>query len=171
MLIHQLYGIAFQTWLGVPLDKRRQCFVRKHSTPLTNHTQELLHVILLWMPFECRWSTRTWWDENRWFALRVSSHRITDRTLDYIATWHCSKTYSSGEPQWNILSFESRFGVWCKSNSAVPYLCRKSNDQRSGEYCSRQWLWTTWQFETTEWYNLECMCTSLIIQHWFANKN
>jgi hypothetical protein len=29
-------------------------------------------------------------------------------------------------------------------------LCRKSNDQRSGKYCSRQQLWLTWQFETTE---------------------
>jgi hypothetical protein len=28
-------------------------------------------------------------------------------------------------------------------------MCRKSNDQRSREYCSRQRLWTNWQFETT----------------------
>ncbi len=44
--------------------------------------------ILLWMPFECRWSTRKCWDEIRWFvfAVRVPSNRIADRTLDYIAT-------------------------------------------------------------------------------------
>ncbi len=111
--------------------------------------------ILLWLPFECSWSRRNWWDENRWFALRVPSCRIADRMLDFIATWHCSKSYSSGESQWNFLSFESRFVVWCKSNSALPCLCRKSNDQRSREYCSRQQLWTTWQFETTEWCNLD----------------
>ncbi len=127
--------------------------------------------ILLWMPFECRWSTRNCWDENRWFASRVLSNRIADRTLDYITTVHCSKSYSSGRSQWNFLLFESRFGVWCKSNSALLCMCRKSNDQRSREYCSRQRLWPTWQFETTEWYNPERMCTSLIIQHWFANAS
>jgi hypothetical protein len=47
-------------------------------------------------------------------------------------------------------------------------MCRKSNDQRSRVYCSRQQLWLAWQFETTEWYNPERMCTSLIIQHQFA---
>jgi hypothetical protein len=41
-------------------------------------------------------------------------------------------------------------------------MCRKSNDQISREYCSRYQLWSTWQFETTEWYNPECMCTSLL---------
>jgi hypothetical protein len=50
-------------------------------------------------------------------------------------------------------------------NSALSCMCRKSNDQRSREYCSRQRLWLTWQFEITEWYNPECLCTSLIIQH------
>ncbi len=73
--------------------------------------------------------------------------------------------------KWNFLSFKSRFCVRCKSNSALSCLCRKSNDQRSREYCSRQQLWSTWQFKTTEWYNLECMCTSLIIQHRFANRS
>jgi hypothetical protein len=34
-----------------------------------------------------------------------------------------------------------------------------------------QQLWITWQFEATEWYNPEHMCTSLIIQHQFANKS
>ncbi len=122
-------------------------------------------------PFECRWSTRNCWDENRWFAFRVPPNRIADRMLDYIATVHCSKSYSSGKSQWNFQSFESRFGVWCKSNSALSCMCRKSYDQRSREYCSRQWLWLTWQFETTEWYNPECMCTSSSIQHWFANTS
>jgi hypothetical protein len=41
-----------------------------------------------------------------------------------------------------------------------------TTDQDSiAQYCSRQQLWMIWQFKTTEWYNLECMCTSLIIQH------
>jgi hypothetical protein len=88
-----------------------------------------------------------------------------------IATVHCSKSFSSSAPQWNFLSFESRFGVQCKSNSALSCMCRKSNDQRSREYCSRQQLWSTWQFETTEWYNPECMFTSLILQHRFANTS
>jgi hypothetical protein len=34
--------------------------------------------------------------------------------------------------------FESRFGFQCKSNSALLSMCRKSNDHRSREYCSRQ---------------------------------
>ncbi len=55
--------------------------------------------ILSWMPFECRWSTRNCWDENRWFAIRVPSNRITKRTLGCIATVHCSKSYPSGESQ------------------------------------------------------------------------
>jgi hypothetical protein len=33
-----------------------------------------------------------------------------------------------------------RFGVRCKSNTALSCMCRKSNDQRSREYCSRQQL-------------------------------
>jgi hypothetical protein len=56
--------------------------------------------------------------------------------LDCIATVNCSKSYPSGESQWNFLSFESRFGVQCKSNNALLCMCRKSNDQRSREYCS-----------------------------------
>ncbi len=117
--------------------------------------------ILLQMPFECRWSTRNCWDENRWFAIRVLSNRITERTIGCIAKVHCSKSYPSGESQWNLLSFESRFGVRCQSNSALlSCMRRESNDQRSREYCNRQWLWLTWQFETAEWYNPECMCTS-----------
>jgi hypothetical protein len=82
------------------------------------------------MPFECRWSTMNCWDENQWFAVRIPSNRITERTLDCIATVHCSKSYSSGQSQWNFLSFEFRFGVWCKSNSALSCMCRKSNDQK-----------------------------------------
>ncbi len=55
MLVDQLYGFAFQTWLGFPLGKKKQCFVKRHSTILTNHMQELLPVHLMWTPFECRW--------------------------------------------------------------------------------------------------------------------
>jgi hypothetical protein len=36
---------------------------------------------------------------------------LQKKTLDYIATVHCSKSYPSGESQWKFLSFESRFGV------------------------------------------------------------
>jgi hypothetical protein len=127
--------------------------------------------ILLQALFECRWSTRNYWDENRLFAFRVPSNWIANRTLDYIATVHCSKLNSSNELQWNLLSFESKCGVWCESNSALSCVCRKSNDQRSGEYCSRQRLWKTWQFETTDWYDLECTCTCLIKKHGFANTS
>ncbi len=171
MFIHEPYGIAFQTRSGVPLGRKNQCFVKNVQQSWSITCQNCCLCILMQMPIECRWSLINCWDENRWFALRVSSHRIADRTLDYIVTWHCWKPYSSGEPQWIFLSFESRFSVWCKLNSALPCLCRKSNDQRSGKYRSRQQLWTTWQFKTTEWYNLEHMCTSSIIQHRFANTS
>ncbi len=44
--------------------------------------------ILLQTPFECRWSTRNCWDENRWFAFRVPSNRIVNRMLDCIVIVH-----------------------------------------------------------------------------------
>ncbi len=168
-LMNQSYGIAFQTWSGVPLGEKKQCSVKRHSTPIT--CKNCCLCILLWMPFECIWSTRNCWDENRWFAVRVPSNIIAEKMIGYIATVHCSKSYSSCESQLNFLSFESRFGVQCQSNSALSCLCRKSNGQTSREYCSRQRLWLTWQFETTEWSNPECMCTNLVIQHWFANTS
>ncbi len=70
----------------------------QHPWPIT--CKNCCLCILLWTPFECRWSTRNCWDENSWFAIRVPSNRIADRTLDYIATVHCSKSYSSGKSQW-----------------------------------------------------------------------
>ncbi len=47
MMINQSHWIAFQTWLGVPSGKRKRCFVKRHSTTLTNHMQELLPVHLI----------------------------------------------------------------------------------------------------------------------------
>ena len=96
-----------------------------------------------------------------------SEFLLTDSQKERLATLtvHCSKSYPSGESQWNLLSFESRFGVQCQSNSALLCMCRKFYDQGSRKYRSRQRLWLTWQFETAEWYNPECMCTSSIIQH------
>jgi hypothetical protein len=97
-----------------------------------------------------------------------SEFLITELQKECLTTlpqYNVQKSYSSSESQWNFPSFESRFGNRCKSNSALSCMCRKSNDLRSKEYCSRQQLWLTWQFETTEWYNLECMCTYWIIQH------
>jgi hypothetical protein len=47
MLMDQSYGIAFETLSGVPLGKKKQCFVKRHSTTLTNHMQELLPVHLV----------------------------------------------------------------------------------------------------------------------------
>ncbi len=47
MFIDQSYGIAFQTWLGVPLGKKKQCFAKRHSITLINHTQGLLPVHLV----------------------------------------------------------------------------------------------------------------------------
>ncbi len=99
---------------------RRSNAMSRHiqqSWPITRKNRCLC--ILLWTPFECRQSTRNCWDENRWFAFRVPSNRVADRMLDYIATVNCSKSYSGGEAQWNFLSFESRFGVWCKQCSVV----------------------------------------------------
>ncbi len=93
------------------------------------------------------------------FLLTESQKEHSTTLPQYIVQKH------SGESQWNFLSIKSRFGVQCQSNSALSCMCRKSNDQRSREYCSRQRLWSTWQFETAEWYNPECKCTSSIIQH------
>jgi hypothetical protein len=48
----QTFHSVFRTWTpslragtsGIPLCKKKQCFVKKHSITLTNHTQELLPV-------------------------------------------------------------------------------------------------------------------------------
>ena len=46
-LMDQSHGTAFQTWSGVPLGNKKQCFVKRHSTTLTNHMQESLPVHLV----------------------------------------------------------------------------------------------------------------------------
>ena len=77
-----------------------------------------------------------------------SEFLLTESQIEFLAALpqyiDCSKSYPSGESQWNLLSFESRFGVRCQSNSALSCMCRKSNDQGSREHHSRQQLWLTW---------------------------
>jgi hypothetical protein len=102
--------------------------------------------------------------------LTVPSDRIADRTLDYIATVHCSKSYSSGGSQWNFLSFESDL-LFDVNQIVLCRVCAESPMTKDQESIAAGNNYGCWQFETTEWYNPERMCTSRIIKHQFANMS
>ncbi len=53
MLMDQSYGIAFQIWLGFPLGKKKQCFVKRLQQPWPITCENCYLCILLCTPFEC----------------------------------------------------------------------------------------------------------------------